>query len=136
MIIHNHNTEEQMQKEIQTLRQENQFLRAELSFHKKIFEEMRDVLDAARQMSRQLSHNEALQKLMRENERLKNEIRLQRLSNREREILRLIVKGQTSKEIAETLDISKLTVDTHRKNIQQKLGASNTVELIRIGLGG
>ena len=137
MVEHNTNYNSQsLNDEVQALRQENQSLRAQLSFHKKIFDEMRDVLGAARQMNRQLSSNEALQKLMSENERLKGEMRLQRLSNRERQILRYIVKGATSKAIAVELDISKLTVDTHRKNIQQKLGVNNTVELIKIGMFG
>lgn len=137
MVEHNTNYNSQpLTDEVQALRQENQSLRAQLSFHKKIFDEMREVLGAARQMNRQLSSNEALQKLMKENEQLKGEMRLQKLSNREREILRCIVKGATSKEIAAELDISKLTVDTHRKNIQHKLGVNNTVELIKIGMFG
>lgn len=137
MVEHSTNYNSQnLNDEVQALRQENQSLRAQLSFHKKIFDEMRDVLGAARQINRQLSSNEALQMLMSENERLKGEMRLQRLSNREREILKFIVRGATSKEIAIELDISKLTVDTHRKNIQQKLGVGNTAELIKIGMLG
>lgn len=54
-----------------------------------------------------------------------------RLTDREIEITQLIIEGKTSKEIAEKLFISKLTVDTHRKNILRKTGAKNFEELIR-----
>lgn len=43
------------------------------------------------------------------------------LSNREKDILKLLVKGFTSNQIAETLHISIHTVNTHRKNITRKL---------------
>ena len=49
---------------------------------------------------------------------LKNKI----LSNREIEVLSLIVQGMINKEIAEKLNISLTTVITHRKNIMYKLG--------------
>ena len=52
------------------------------------------------------------------------------LSGREKEIARLISKGKTSQEIADTLFISKNTVDTHRRRILEKLGVSSTTELI------
>ena len=48
------------------------------------------------------------------------------LSKREMEILRLIVKGFTDKEIGKELHISYYTVDTHRKNIINKLKVKNT----------
>ncbi len=51
-------------------------------------------------------------------------------SQREKEILELLIKGNTSEKIARTLFISKHTVDKHRSNMLQKTGAKNTAELI------
>ncbi|HVZ89340.1 MAG TPA: response regulator transcription factor [Polyangia bacterium] len=56
---------------------------------------------------------------------------LTRLSRREREIFRLVVSGSGSKEIASRLFISVKTVDTHRTNINRKLGVRTTASLIR-----
>ncbi len=52
------------------------------------------------------------------------------LTERELEVLSLIGRGLLSKEIAARLDISKLTVDNHRKNILTKLEADNAIEAI------
>jgi DNA-binding NarL/FixJ family response regulator len=52
------------------------------------------------------------------------------ITNREKEILKLLAKGLTSQEIAETLFISYFTVGQHRKNILEKLGLKNTAELV------
>ena len=46
------------------------------------------------------------------------------------EIIKLIAEYKTSKEIAKELNISKNTVDTHRKNILEKAGLHKTSELI------
>lgn len=51
------------------------------------------------------------------------------ISNRERDIIRLLITKNTSKEIASNLNISKHTVDTHRRNILKKLNLSSTFEL-------
>lgn len=56
------------------------------------------------------------------------------LSKREQEILELIAKGQTSIEIATALNISKTTVDTHRKNILQKLNLDGRADLVRFAV--
>jgi DNA-binding NarL/FixJ family response regulator len=56
------------------------------------------------------------------------------LSDREKEILKLLMQGKTSKEIAKELFISKTTVDTHRKNILNKTGTKTTSELISTAL--
>lgn len=56
---------------------------------------------------------------------LKNKI----LSNREIEVLSLIVQGMINKEIAEKLNISLTTVITHRKNIMDKLGMKSVSAL-------
>jgi DNA-binding NarL/FixJ family response regulator len=53
------------------------------------------------------------------------------LSAQEKQIIRLIIEGKTSKEIAGVLFISKTTVDTHRKNINKKLEISNSSSLIK-----
>lgn len=52
------------------------------------------------------------------------------VSNRERDIIRLLVLNHSSKDIAIKLNISSNTVDTHRRNILKKLKISSTGELI------
>lgn len=54
------------------------------------------------------------------------------LSKQEKKILTLIAKGFTSREIAEKLYISKLTVDKHRQNISKKLNIKGIAEWVRI----
>jgi DNA-binding NarL/FixJ family response regulator len=48
------------------------------------------------------------------------------------EILQLIAEGFTSAEIAEKLEISKRTAETHRTNIMRKLGINSQIEIIRM----
>lgn len=52
------------------------------------------------------------------------------LTRRELEVIKLIMKGYTSNQIAEELFISNRTVDTHRANLMQKLDVKNSIELI------
>ena len=54
------------------------------------------------------------------------------LSPREIEVLELVLQGKTSQEIAESLYVSKSTVDSHRKNILKKTGASSISDLMRM----
>lgn len=56
------------------------------------------------------------------------------LTERERQVLRLIVLGHTNAEIAEQLYLSIRTVESHRAHIQQKLGLSGRSELVRYAL--
>lgn len=56
------------------------------------------------------------------------------LTERELEVLKLIVKEYTSEEIAHRLFISKRTVDNHRLNILQKTGCRGTVGLVKYAL--
>lgn len=57
--------------------------------------------------------------------------RVHQISQREHEVLQLIVNEYTSGEIAQELYISKETVISHRKNIMAKLDARNTAGLVR-----
>ena len=56
------------------------------------------------------------------------------LSEREREVLKLLALGQTNQEIASMLFISVRTAETHRAHIMQKLGLSNRAALVRYAL--
>jgi len=56
------------------------------------------------------------------------------LSERERDVLRLIALGHTNAEVAEQLFISIRTVESHRAHIQQKLQLSSRAELVRYAL--
>lgn len=58
--------------------------------------------------------------------------RLATLSMREREVTDLVVAGQSSKEIARTLDISHRTVELHRTHVFEKLGVQSLAELVRL----
>lgn len=53
------------------------------------------------------------------------------LTNREREVLHLVLEGYTNMQIAEQLVISHRTVEIHRSNMMHKLGVKNKIELIR-----
>jgi len=53
---------------------------------------------------------------------------------REREVLKLLVDGLTSSEIADRLFISPRTVDKHRTNLLKKLGQKNTAGLVRYAI--
>ena len=52
------------------------------------------------------------------------------LTDREREILQLLAEGRTNKEVANLLNVSVTTVETHRGNILKKLSLHSTPELI------
>jgi DNA-binding NarL/FixJ family response regulator len=56
------------------------------------------------------------------------------LSDREREVLRLLALGHTNQEIAQMLYISVRTAETHRAHIMQKLGLHSRADLVRYAL--
>lgn len=56
------------------------------------------------------------------------------LTNREREILKLIAEGHTNQEIADLLVLSVATVQTHRARIMAKLGLHSRTELVKYAL--
>ena len=56
------------------------------------------------------------------------------LSDREREVLRLLALGHTNQEIAKMLFISVRTAETHRAHVMQKLRLSTRAELVRYAL--
>ncbi len=70
----------------------------------------------------------------RKNDVLADEARglIERLTVRERDVLVGLVEGQTNKAIAETLDISPRTVEIHRANLMEKLGAPSLSTVLRI----
>ena len=56
------------------------------------------------------------------------------ISPREREIIKLIVEGNTSRQISEKLFISQRTVHRHRANIMNKLGLKRTIEVVKYAI--
>ncbi len=56
------------------------------------------------------------------------------LTPRERQVLKLVAEGKTSREIAELLSISTRTVEHHRANLLKKLNISNTADLIKYAI--
>ncbi|MCX6546818.1 MAG: response regulator [Acidobacteria bacterium] len=60
------------------------------------------------------------------------EQKLSLLTNREREVAQMVVRGQLNREIAAELNIALRTVKVHRQRAMEKLEASNTAELVRL----
>lgn len=58
----------------------------------------------------------------------------QDLTDREREVLKLLVEGRSNPEIAEQLSLSRSTVKTHVSHILEKLGASSRVEVVTLAI--
>lgn len=64
--------------------------------------------------------------------RAEREARLAHLTPREREVLDLVVAGDTNKEIAAQLGIGLRTVEMHRQQVMRKLGARSAVDLMHL----
>jgi FixJ family two-component response regulator len=60
---------------------------------------------------------------------------LGKLTSRESQVLERIVAGRLNKQIADDLAISIKTVEAHRANIMEKLGANTVADLLKIALG-
>lgn len=60
--------------------------------------------------------------------------RLSLLTQREREVLDLVVAGRANKEIAAALHLSPKTVEVHRAHVMEKMQASSVAELVRLAL--
>lgn len=59
---------------------------------------------------------------------------IKKLSKREKEVLQLVVDGLTSKAIAEKLNLSPRTVDTHRSNLLKKFNLKKSVDLVNYAI--
>ena len=53
------------------------------------------------------------------------------ITPREKEVLELVAKGNSTKQVADILGISVRTVESHRINMLKKMKVSNTAELIK-----
>jgi len=58
----------------------------------------------------------------------------QQLTDREREILKLVVEGHTAREIADMLVVSAKTVEWHKSNLMTKLNIHNMADLVRFAI--
>jgi two-component system response regulator NreC len=56
------------------------------------------------------------------------------LTDRERQVLRMIAEGLANREIAEALVLSVKTVERHRANIMEKLGLHNRTALVKYAI--
>jgi DNA-binding NarL/FixJ family response regulator len=56
------------------------------------------------------------------------------LTSREREVLTMIAEGKTNKEIANSLNLSVYTVESHRGSVMDKLNLHNTGDIVRFAL--
>ncbi len=63
---------------------------------------------------------------------LNNVCKQYRISNREKQVVTLLIEGYLNKEISDELNISRSTVDYHIHNIYKKLGVQNKVELVNL----
>lgn len=59
---------------------------------------------------------------------------IERLSNRELQVLNLIGQGRTTREVAETLNLSVKTVESHRQRIKKKLNLQTSAQLVKFAV--
>jgi RNA polymerase sigma factor (sigma-70 family) len=97
---------------------------------------VKEVICAFLDLTMAMDTNDQLAAAMREVLRRHNEDLLSKLTPREMEILQLTVQGFNNKEVAEQLNLSRYTIETHRKNIRLKLKVRNTTELIALARRG
>ena len=59
---------------------------------------------------------------------------IERLSNRELQVLNLIGRGKTTREVAENLTLSVKTVESHRQRIKKKLNLQTSAQLVQFAV--
>lgn len=93
---------------------------------------VQEIVSAFLELSVAVDTNQQLADAMGEVLRRQHESLLSKLTGREKEVLALAVKGLNNKEIALQLNLSRYTVETHRKNIRLKLKVRNMTELTAV----
>jgi PAS domain S-box-containing protein len=89
------------------------------------------LLCVAIDITQQTETENELKALLREMTNANDDSRVSSITRRELQIIQLIAKQQSTKQIAETLHISIPTVETHRRNLLRKVEVKNTAGLIR-----
>jgi len=91
-----------------------------------------DLLQAIREVCRGSTYiSPTISEMVVEAYRTKSDAGAEPLSLREREVLQLIAEGKTNKEVAQILDLSLKTVDSHRARLMEKLNVRGTAGLVR-----
>jgi DNA-binding NarL/FixJ family response regulator len=72
--------------------------------------------------------------LTRKDEHAEERARFEKLTERERDVLRLIAEGYTAPEIGEKLNISPKTVDTYKQRVNEKLGLNHRTDYVKLAL--
>lgn len=103
---------------------------------KEIFEAIESALSGDRFFSRGISKIIVDGFVKRANDQVQGDGKVhapsaQKLTERETEVLQYIAQGYTNRQIADTLNLSFRTVNTHRANIMQKLDIHDTAGLVR-----
>jgi DNA-binding NarL/FixJ family response regulator len=96
--------------------------------HTELMNAIRHVLEGKKYLSPAIS-DKVLSGYLEGKKTLKSETNWETLTQREKEILKLVGEGHTSKDIAEILSISPKTVDKHRSNIMRKLDLHSAAAL-------
>jgi two-component system, NarL family, response regulator NreC len=100
----------------------------------------RDLVDAVRSVARgDVYVRPAAARVLAKNLTKKDPVqedreRFERLTQRERDVLRLVAQGYSAPEIGERLFISPKTVDTYKQRIQEKLGLSHRSDYVQLAL--
>ena len=100
----------------------------------------RELVDAVRAVARgdvyvQPSAGRILAKGLKRNDKAADErARFEKLTERERDVLRLVAEGYSAPEIGEKLFISSKTVDTYKQRINEKLGLNHRPDYVRFAL--
>ncbi|HEY5592571.1 MAG TPA: LuxR C-terminal-related transcriptional regulator [Paludibacter sp.] len=93
---------------------------------------IRQMLVVALDITDKMHTDNQLVSALKEINRLKFELKFSNISKREKQVLEMIIKGKTDKQIAKELFISVVTSKKHRTHLIKKTGVKNSVELVAL----